>query len=97
MNKLLKTRIKWGAAILVGLAVSIFTADDQYDQNQIASSGLTHRILSKTQAITSPILFFSSKNKACTSKPQVEPQNNERKVPSEKDTLHPSRISFEQN
>lgn len=58
MNKLLKARMKWGGAILLGLSVSVFTAGDRCDLRCISHLGLTKKLLSKTEAITSSFFDF---------------------------------------
>lgn len=87
MSKLIKARMKWGTAILVGLAVSLLTADDQYYQYQAGSDGLMQRVFGKTQSIPSPLLLLSPKKKKGMMELQAEHQKAERKATCQKDTL----------
>lgn len=85
MSRLIRARMRWGTVILVGLAVSLFTADKQYYQCQADPTDLMQRFFGKRESFPSPLLLL--KKRKTTMELQAEPQKAERKATSQKDTL----------
>lgn len=88
MNKLLKERIKWGTALLAGLTVSFFTADDYCDPIESSSLGLTKKLLLKAEALTSPLFYYFTIEQEPSNGTQTEPQHSDQQALSQ--TVNPS-------
>jgi hypothetical protein len=81
MSQLLKVRLKWATIILAGLAVSIFTADDRCD-SIISSPGLTKKLLSKAEVLTSPFFYFFTNEEEPSNETASENLKSHRKANS---------------